>query len=108
MTDRAAPLVFVDRAMAQRELDRQAYTTLWNEFGKAIKMGIVEDTANRFVRPPPGGRLCARGSCRAPHSSRRAARAFFDRFTRSSVQGSEPPVPAALCRSCSSGPCCCC
>mmetsp|Transcript_14050 Transcript_14050/g.42403 ORF Transcript_14050/g.42403 Transcript_14050/m.42403 type:complete len:949 (-) Transcript_14050:289-3135(-) len=36
-----------DKELVQRELDRRGYTKLWTEFGKAIKMGIVEDPANR-------------------------------------------------------------
>lgn len=29
------------------EEDKTKYTTFWNEFGKAIKLGVIEDTANR-------------------------------------------------------------
>jgi heat shock protein beta len=36
-----------EEAIKKRETDKTAYTKLWNEFGKALKMGVVEDTANR-------------------------------------------------------------
>ena len=36
-----------EEAVKTREADKFAYTKLWNEFGKALKMGVVEDTANR-------------------------------------------------------------
>jgi HSP90 family molecular chaperone len=36
-----------EEAVKKRETDKTAYTKLWNEFGKALKMGVVEDTANR-------------------------------------------------------------
>ena len=36
-----------EEAIKKREADKTAYTKLWNEFGKALKMGVVEDTANR-------------------------------------------------------------
>ena len=48
----SAPIVICQRAadeeaIQKRETDKTAYTKLWNEFGKALKMGVVEDTANR-------------------------------------------------------------
>lgn len=36
-----------EEALAQRDVDKDAYTKLWKEFGKALKMGVVEDAANR-------------------------------------------------------------
>lgn len=36
-----------EEAVKKREEDKGAYTKLWNEYGKALKMGVVEDTANR-------------------------------------------------------------
>lgn len=38
-----------DAAVAKREHDKDAYTKLWKEFGKALKMGVVEDAANRYA-----------------------------------------------------------
>ncbi len=37
-----------DEAAAKaKEEAKTGYTKFWNEFGKALKMGVVEDTANR-------------------------------------------------------------
>lgn len=50
LTDFALPLMLdveADEKSSDNDEKRGRYTKFWNEYGKSIKLGIIEDSANR-------------------------------------------------------------